>query len=323
MVAYSRSNMSQVITARSLRESELPAADTIMRLAFGTFIGLPDPMSFLGSANFVRSRWLLDPETAFAAEVNGELAGSNFATMWGSIGFFGPLTVHPKFWDAGVGKRLIEPVIELFEKRGTTHQGLFTFAQSSKHLAVYQKFGFWPRFLTAIMSKPAVKPAQAPDFARFSKLSESEQESAIEACRDLTGSIYPGLDVACEIRTIARHQLGETILLWDKSKLIGVAVCHTGAGTEAGADVYYVKFAAIRPSNAAAQHFERLLDACESAAADEKVARILAGVNTARHEAYRQMLRRGFRTDIQGVVMERLNKEGYNRPGVWILDDWR
>ena len=92
------------ITVRPLRKSELPAADYLMRLAFGTFIGLPEPATFMGDASYVRTRWLADPAAAFAAEVSGELVGSNFATNWGSVGFFGPLTIHPDFWDQGVAK---------------------------------------------------------------------------------------------------------------------------------------------------------------------------------------------------------------------------
>ena len=41
-----------------------------------------------------------------------------------------------------------------------------------------------------------------------------------------------------------------------------------------------------------------------------------------RHEAYRA-LRGGFRTDIQGVAMQRSNDTGYHVPGVYIIDDWR
>ena len=37
------------------------------------------------------------------------------------------------------------------------------------------------------------------------------------------------------------------------------------------------------------------------------MANVLAGVNLAREEAYRQMLARGFRTMIQGVTMHRPN----------------
>jgi hypothetical protein len=35
------------------------------------------------------------------------------------------------------------------------------------------------------------------------------------------------------------------------------------------------------------------------------------------------MLRRGFRTVIQGVTMHRPNQPGYSRPGLFALDDWR
>ena len=46
------------IIVRPLQETDLSTADTIMRLAFGTFIGLPDPMAFMGDASYVRTRWL-------------------------------------------------------------------------------------------------------------------------------------------------------------------------------------------------------------------------------------------------------------------------
>ena len=39
------------ITVRPLQESELTTADNIMRVAFGTFIGLPEPAAFMGDAS--------------------------------------------------------------------------------------------------------------------------------------------------------------------------------------------------------------------------------------------------------------------------------
>ncbi len=41
---------------RPLIETDLPEADRNFRLAFGTFLGLPDPQSFAGDADCVRSR---------------------------------------------------------------------------------------------------------------------------------------------------------------------------------------------------------------------------------------------------------------------------
>lgn len=83
------------VTVRPLLESDLPAADRIVRVAFGTFLGVPDPTTFRGDAAFVRPRWLADPSAVLAAEHAGKLIGSNFAANWGSFGFFGPLTVEP------------------------------------------------------------------------------------------------------------------------------------------------------------------------------------------------------------------------------------
>lgn len=315
--------MNLEITVRPLREGDLPTADHIMRLAFGTFIGLPEPAAFMGDASYVRTRWLADPNAAFAAEVGGELVGSNFATNWGSVGFFGPLTIRPDFWGRGVGKRLMEPVMELFGEWGTRHAGLFTFAHSAKHVGLYQKFGFWPRFLTAIMSKPVGRTQGTPRWTEFSEVPEEEREGVISACRELTDAVYEGLDVGREIRAVAAQGLGDTILLREDGRLSGLAVCHSGPGTEAGTDTCYIKFGASRSGPNAEQDFGRLLDACDEWASSRNSSRLVAGVNTARHEAYRLMLARGFRADIQGVAMSRPNESGYNRPGLYLIDDWR
>jgi len=35
------------------------------------------------------------------------------------------------------------------------------------------------------------------------------------------------------------------------------------------------------------------------------------------------MMARGFRTDILGIAMHKPNETGYNRPDVYLIDDWR
>jgi GNAT superfamily N-acetyltransferase len=311
-------------TVRLLREEDLPVADRIVRLAFGSFIGLPEPEKFMGDAGYVRSRWRTDPAAAFAAEIDGALVGSNFATTWGSVGFFGPLTIRPDLWDRGVGKRLMEPVIALFAKREVRHAGLFTFAQSPKHIGLYQKFGFWPRFLTAILSKPVQRQAPGTiQWSVFSSADSATQESHQNACRGLTNEIYEGLDPTQEVRAVLDQNLGETILVWEDSRLAAFAICHFGAGSEGGSNTCYIKFGAARPGTREEQAFERLLVACEAMAAEKGLSRIVGGVNTARNEAYRKMLALGFRTDFQGIAMQRPNEPGYNRSGVYLIDDWR
>ena len=142
------------MVVRALAEDDLPEAQRTVRLAFGTFLGAPDPEGFWSDRDYVRGRWRAPHVAAFAAEVGGKLVGSNFATRWGSVGFFGPLTIRPDLWDRGVGQRLVEAATARFDAWGVRHAGLFTFADSAKHMALYQRFGYAARFLTAIMSAP-------------------------------------------------------------------------------------------------------------------------------------------------------------------------
>ena len=209
------------ITIRLLRESDLPAADRIVRLAFGTFLGLPDPLKFMGDADYVRTRWLADPAAVFAAELDGELVGTNFATRWGSVGFFGPLTIRPDLWDKGIAQLLLGPTMDLFDQWGIRHAGLFTFASSAKHVGLYQKFGFWPRFLTALMELPIGTESTSTQWTRFSALSGPEKLACLEACRELTSSIYEGLDVEREILAVDQQHLGDTVLTWNVSQIVG------------------------------------------------------------------------------------------------------
>ncbi|MBV8887485.1 MAG: GNAT family N-acetyltransferase [Chroococcidiopsidaceae cyanobacterium CP_BM_RX_35] len=311
------------ISIRPLLESELPLADHIFRQAFGTFIGLPDPNQFGGDAHYIEHHFRADPTAALAALVDGKLVGSNLAINWGSFGFFGPLSVHPDFWHQGIAKYLIAAVMERFTQWGTRHVGLFTFPNSPKHHALYQKFGFWPRFLTCIMAKPIPQVPHRLQGTRYLEMDSDKRSYCLSASFELTNAIYEGLDVSRDICAVHAQKLGDTVWLWDEAGLAGFAVCHYGAGTEAGSNTCYVKFGAVRPGFGAGQRFEQLLDLCEMLGAAEGMSRLVAGVNTGRHEAYRRMIARGFHTEITGVAMQRPNELGYNRPDVFALDDWR
>ena len=308
------------VIVRDLRESDLTLADAILRSAFDTFTGVT---SLFGDKDYVHTRWLADPGAAFAAEQDGQLAGTNFVTRWGTVGFFGPLSVRPELWDQGVASRLMQATVALFDRWGTAHAGLFTFAHSPKHHRLYQKFGFWPRFLTPVMTKAPIARRRSPRPIRYTELLPAERNRAVDACRELTATAYEGLDLEREIRAVESQGLGEVLLLDDSSGLAGMAVCHLGAGTEAGGQGCYVKFGLARPGPGAEVRFGTLLDACESLAVDNGADHIELGVNAGRHEAYAAVMARGYRVGLVGVGMHRANDEGYSRPGTWLVDDWR
>jgi len=308
---------------RPLRQEDLKNADHITRVAFGTFLGVPDPASFFEGMDHVKTRWLADPNAAFGAEADGELVGSSFVTRWGSFGFFGPVAVRPDLWGRGIAKLLLEPTMELFNKWGVTHAGLFTFAQSPKHLGLYQKFNFWPRFLTLIMSKPVKPNDDLAGWSKFSDLSDAKKERCLTTCRSLTSSIYEGLDLEREITAVQNQRLGDTVLLWEGDTLVGFAVCHCGPGTEAGRDTCYIKFGAVHRGSGAENRFDKLLNSCEELAAMHGMTTVTAGVNSACHNAYRRMIARGFHIDSQGVMMLRPNEPSFDRPDCYVMCDLR
>jgi N-acetylglutamate synthase-like GNAT family acetyltransferase len=308
---------------RPMLEKDVATARSIFSLAFGTFIGMPEPSAFAADCDFIGTRRNTDPLAAFVAEVDGQVVGSNLAVRWGSVGFFGPLTIRPDMWNRGLGRRLMAPIVECFDSWKLTHAGLHTFPHSTKHVHLYQQFGFWPRFLTAIMSQPVRHSGAVVEWSSFSEMPENEREAVLTECFELTNSIYPGLRLDRAIRSVSNQSLGDTVLIRDGGELTGMALCHCGPGTEAGEDKCYIKFGAARPGGNTENRFNRLLDACEALARVRGLSQLVAGVNLARQEACEIMLERGFRTIMNGLSMHRPNEPAYSRPGVFVIDDWR
>lgn len=296
-----------------LHERDLDAAALTVRRAFGTFLGAPDPDTFWNDRDYVHGRFRSPHVASFGATLDGAFVGSNFATRWGSVGFFGPVSIRPGLWDRGIAQRLLRATVAQFDAWKLAHAGLFTFAESARHVGLYEKFGFFARFLTAIMVAPA-KKRDAGEWQRFSTLSRDQQAAALRDCRALTDDLFAGLDLGQEIEIVRDLSLGDTVLTPG-----GFAICHFGPASEAGADTCLIKFGAARSG----PDFEHLIDACEALALQAGMSTVMAGVNLGRPEAYGALKRRGFRTAIQGVAMHRYNEPGYSRPGAWVIDDWR
>jgi hypothetical protein len=72
------------VRVRPLAAEDLDEADRICPVAFGTFLGVPEPEKTFGDADMVRTRWRADPGAALAADAGGHLAGSNFAANGGA-----------------------------------------------------------------------------------------------------------------------------------------------------------------------------------------------------------------------------------------------
>ncbi|MCX9079637.1 MAG: GNAT family N-acetyltransferase, partial [Candidatus Methanoperedens sp.] len=262
---------------------------------------------------------------ALVAELDGEVAGSVMAAKWGSVGVLGPLTVDPRFWNSGVAGQLLESILGLPTMREARLAALSTAAGNVRTVRLYQRFDFWPGYLIPILGK-TLDAAASPSLpranstaVRYSALSVAEKLTARKACAALTDAVYTGLDLSGEIQSVERQALGDTLLLRNGGSMDAFAICHCGAGTEAGEGACYIKFGAARTP----EGFELLLKEVEALAQSRGLGRVIAGVNAGRRTAYGCLLARGFTAAIHSVAMSRFATKGYDGMDALVLDDWR
>ena len=310
------------IVVRPLAAADLPAAIAINRAAFSRFFGIPDPAKFRIGADMIEPRRRLWPEGALALELDGALAATGLMMRWGSVCLIGPVTVAPEHWSKGLARGVMAKLVEIADRGGFAFTGLVTHPQSPKHVRLYESFGFRMQRMTAVMAKaPATGRAEAP--LLFSSLPLGERERALGRLRELSGTVYPGLDVCAEVEDVGTFGLGDTVLLPGDDRFDGMALCHAGRGSEASEGQVLVKFAAVRGGEGAATRFSRLLAACEAYATRRGAAQLVAGTNTGRAAAYDLMRDAGYRTYMNTIAMTRPAVYGYNRPEIFAIDDWR
>lgn len=198
---------------------------------------------------------------------------------------------------------------------------------SPKHINLYRKFGYHPRFLIPVMSKKIASETTISDsrlaWAAYSECRESQDEY-LDGCRQVADTVYPGLDLELEIKAVEKMSLGETVILFDENKEIsGFAICHCGTNTEAGNGRCYVKFGAVKVDSNSQNNFMNLLKACEELVVKKGLSVLTGGTSAGRYNAYRSMLKQNFSIDFLGVSLHQPNNDAYNTADRYIMDDWR
>ena len=75
MIAEKSSKLSDRVLVRQLRAEEIDEAETIVRLAFGTFLQIPDLLQNPDESELIPHRWRRNPQDVLAAELDGKLVG--------------------------------------------------------------------------------------------------------------------------------------------------------------------------------------------------------------------------------------------------------
>lgn len=155
----------------------------------------------------------------------GAIAAFNLAHRSGTEGWMGPLAVREDCQSGGHGKVIVRAAIEHLKASGCAVIGLETMPRTMDNIGFYASLGFIPGRLTLTMTLEAAPALRAP--VMLSALGSAEGERAIAECAALANAVQPGYDYTRELRLTAELGLGDTILLRDRDRLVGFALCHS------------------------------------------------------------------------------------------------
>jgi len=181
----------------------------------------------------------------FVAEVEDRIVGSNCVDLRGPVAGIGPITVDPKAQSRGVGRALMNAVLDSAHRRQAAGIRLVQAAFNTVSMSLYASMGFEAREPLAVMNGPAigqrmegytVRRATASDIDECSRL--CRQVHGHDRAGELADLIKEGSAVVCEARghitayasTLGffGHAVAETNL--DLQALIAAAGSFAGAG---------------------------------------------------------------------------------------------
>jgi len=179
----------------TLREATPADIEACAQIVFDAFGGIHDHHRFdrdfpvLEAATRMMSAWIPHPSVwGVVAEKDGRIVGSNFLDERSPIRGVGPITVDPTGQNAGVGRRLMEAVIE----RGEGAPGI-RLLQDSFHmrsLCLYEALGFDVKEPVAVTTgKPRSAPVQGVEVR---PLADGDLEECGALCERVHG--FPRTD---------------------------------------------------------------------------------------------------------------------------------
>lgn len=217
---------------------------------------------------------------------DGELAAFNMAHRCGIEGWMGPIAVRTDRQGRGVGTLVVRAGIDWLLGGGARVVGLETMPRTIDNIGFYGRLGFVPRHLTVTL----VRDAQRGVVPR-ERLSRGG-EGVAAAFAGLVAALRPGADYATEVRLTRELELGDLTLVERDGVPVAAALWHgaplaIGRGRE---ELRVLKLAA-RDLDA----LNRLLAALEADASEEKLRRLSLRAESGQADAYRLLVRRGYR----------------------------
>jgi len=178
-----------------LREPRPEDSDELAGIVFNAFGQIHDYHHFqrdfpeLGLATGLIGAWIGHPQVwGVVAEIEGKIVGSNFLDERDEVRGVGPITIDPDAQNAGVGRRLMDAVIE----RGRDARGirLLQDAFHMRSLSLYEKLGFRVTDGCVVMSGELT--AEPASDLEVRPLSEDDLEECGRLCERVHGFARTG-----------------------------------------------------------------------------------------------------------------------------------
>lgn len=188
--------------------------------------GFPPDFESVESAVKTLTRMLDSPSFyGVVAEVDGEIAGSNFLDERGTVAGLGPITVDPSGQNSGVGRLLMQHMLDRAEEKKYAGVRLFQSAYHNRSLSLYAKLGFVAREPVSVMLGDPVR-LEIPGY-KVRPLTEEDAEACNAVCRRVHG-----LERGGEVRDALRW--GRPLLVEHEGRVTGYATTLGSAGHAVG-----------------------------------------------------------------------------------------
>ncbi len=297
-----------MITIRLMREEDADAVREVDAIAFWAWereVKGEEAQLYLRTRTNILVCREKDPEGCFVVEEGDRVIGFIFSRTWGGVGWFGTFAVMPEYQGYGIGKRLIAASLKYLRQDPDRVIGLETMPGSPYNLGLYLRQSFQTRFPTFLLSKVLKQPAAGHvDLPRWSQAEAKTRERWLAELREATGQVLPGLDYSKEITSTARHGLGETLVLTNGPRAVGMSTVWLVSGWERwGEKRANVQALALHPGYTDEDAFRTLLEATEALAHIHDKRIVTTAVNARHAWALERLLKWGYRVERIAVHM--------------------
>lgn len=289
---------------RAMRSGDLPAVASVTDAAFAglhpragrAIRAAPVP------ALLIRTRLAADRAGCFVAvseQDPGRITGAVLSVARGTLGWFGPLAVHPCAQRSGVGMRLVAACVDSWRRRGVRLMGLATFSGSASHRRFYRRAGFRP---------------SCGSVGFRTGLAATSMPGGIQVGGQVPGLgfLYPGLDVSGEAAAARACGAGLTLTAAD-----GIAIVHLEPAVQPPG-MGYVPFLAA----ATRATFGELLGAAGHLSRERGQTALFTRASSASWPTIDALTERGYQPPGLMMRMKAGENPDYDHTGSYYLDSW-